>query len=397
MDKAEVIQKTEQGFPSSFKNALFNHKAPASWKKTVERMNVLKAGESVWAGMQDGRRLDAEKPSFTLRSGCRHLSCGYIVHPTQPRMLTVRECCRLQSFPDSFRVFGPVIEQFKQIGNAVPPLLARAIAASILHTKPLGLEKNDAFRVVTLFSGCGGMSLGFKMAGFKVTLALDSDKYCAQTFAYNFPETAFVLGDARKITLSELEGQTDNSEPYVIAAGVPCQGFSIAGKRMIDDPRNVLYKEFVRIVSALQPKWVVIENVVGLLSMQTAQETSVSNEIIHDLRKIGFKAQQRVLNAANFGVPQNRRRVFFIGNRLNMPIQFPFETHSSSLQKTIGGGILKPFVTVENAISDLPPLASGEGQDESQYLVPPNTPYQKFMRGEISYEEFLSRAATPIS
>jgi DNA (cytosine-5)-methyltransferase 1 len=384
-DGMRIEQKEEH---CAFQETLFNHRAPASWRRTVERIEKLGPGESVWKGMQDGRKLDPLKPSFTLRSGCRHVSCGYIVHPTQPRMLTARECCRLQSFPDDFRVFGTVIEQFKQIGNAVPPLLARAVATEIRgRIHPKGDQEPVA---MSLFSGAGGFSLGFRMAGFRIVLALDSDKYCARTYTHNFPDAKFILKDIQKTSVKELKEALGGNKPDIIIAGVPCQGFSVAGRRMIDDPRNVLYKDYVRIVAGIRPKWISMENVVGLLSMKTVNGTLVSDEIVEDFHRIGFRVGYKVLNAADYGVPQLRHRVLFIGNRVKERITFPAATHSSTPQRTLEDKVLMPYTSVSEAISDLPYLRAGEGSEESEYCDHPKTPFQKYLRGEMTYQQWIS-------
>jgi len=247
---------------------------------------------------------------------------------------------------------------------------------------------------MSLFSGAGGLSLGFKMAGFNIVLALDENRYCAQTFKYNFPGTRFILKDITKTSVNELKIASKKIVPDVLLAGVPCQGFSIAGKRMIDDPRNALYKDFVRIVKGIKPKCIVMENVVGILSMKTVNRTLVVSEIVQDFNKIGFRVKHRILNAVNYGVPQIRQRVVFIGNRVGEPIEYPAETHSNSADMTLDNEALLPFVTVDEAINDLPILNSGEGNEESEYSTSAKSPYQRFMRGSISYEKWLSESKT---
>jgi DNA (cytosine-5)-methyltransferase 1 len=204
------------------------------------------------------------------------------------------------------------------------------------------------------------------------------------------------------------EGQVD-----VIIGGPPCQGFSTIGRvkiaslvrngvwsnlanphpRFIDDPRNILYKEFMRIVRDLKPLFVVMENVPGMMSYRDGK---IVKEILEDFRAIGYRAQVRVLNAADYGVPQVRRRIIFIATRVeNAPIRFPGPTHGETGTKSLleyvakesledtERATLKPYVTVWDAIGDLPdpvPGRPGLADVPLPYDKPPFSDYQKFMR-----------------
>ncbi len=157
----------------------------------------------------------------------------------------------------------------------------------------------------------------------------------------------------------------------MMAGGPPCQGFSInAPKRNIGDPRNVLFKHYVRLVSKLKPKFVVLENVPGMLSLEGGR---VAKEIIRSFNRIGYQMDFKVLYAPDYGVPQERRRVIFLGNRIGAPIEFPKPTHFPI------GSLLKPqYVSVEQAIGDLP--APNEDKDILKYDKRASSAYAREMR-----------------
>lgn len=167
----------------------------------------------------------------------------------------------------------------------------------------------DAFTFADFFCGAGGLSLGFKSIGFKLALANDIQKCCIDTYSFNHPETPskhIIAGDIKEvINCADDLKRFDNID--VVAGGPPCQGFSMANRqRLIDDPRNYLYKSYIEAISKLNPKFIVMENVRGILN--------VANQIYEDFEKIGYTVTARLLNAKDFGVPQNRERVIFIGN-----------------------------------------------------------------------------------
>ncbi len=194
--------------------------------------------------------------------------------------------------------------------------------------------------VLDLFAGCGGFSHGFQRAGCNILGCVEWWKPAVTTFLKNHPGSQCFCADITSIgskELSELKGKVD-----IIVGGPPCQGFSICGKRNPKDKRNQLYKEFLRIVSIIRPKIVVIENVTGILSMKDYDQEKIINKIIHELIKLNYSVSYRILNAADYGVPQNRERVIIIAKKLDL---FP-----------------KPFgkkKTVIEAIGDLPLRPNG--------------------------------------
>lgn len=174
-------------------------------------------------------------------------------------------------------------------------------------------EKADrnALQMVDLFCGAGGLSLGFTQEGFVTTLANDIEACCVDTYSHNHPETPrdhIVLGDIRNV-VDHLEELLKDKRVDIVVGGPPCQGFSMANRqRLIDDQRNHLYKNYVEVVKRVQPTFFVMENVKGMLS--------VADQVKEDFRAIGYTVECRILNAKDFGVPQNRERLIYIGNRV---------------------------------------------------------------------------------
>ncbi|MEM2514640.1 MAG: DNA cytosine methyltransferase [Nitrososphaerota archaeon] len=240
--------------------------------------------------------------------------------------------------------------------------------------------------VVDLFAGGGGMSFGFKEAGFKVVFACDIDKDVAKTYTANLPEVIYLVEDIHRINPYEVMdmAKLQKGDVSVMIAGPPCQGFSMMGLRNPNDPRNKLLHEILKFAEAMKPHWIVIENVPGLLTMEGGEPVKV---IYKSLAKLGYKCAHRVLSALDYGVPQKRKRVFFIANNTGDPITFPLpeygEPLSPTLEKFISGencvGVkCKPYFVVRDAIGDLPPLKAGEEKD--YYACAPFSDYQKLMR-----------------
>lgn len=202
---------------------------------------------------------------------------------------------------------------------------------------------------IELFAGAGGMSLGFEMEGFDLRVASDFDKDCAETHRLNQPKTPFLCESIEKLTSRAFQeaGGFDEEEIDVMAGGPPCQGFSInAPKRNIGDPRNSLFQHYVRLVGKFKPKFVVLENVPGMLSLEGGK---VAEQIVKSFIGIGYSMAYKILYAPDYGVPQERRRVIFLGNRIGASIEFPTATNFPRRS------LLKPwYVSVGDAIGDLP-------------------------------------------
>jgi len=197
-------------------------------------------------------------------------------------------------------------------------------------------------KVISLFSGAGGLDLGFMQAGYSVVWANDIDSDAVETYRHNIGDH-IILGDIKELDLDDLP------DCDVVIGGFPCQGFSMANaKRSKLDERNKLYMEFLRVLEAKKPKYFVAENVKGILSLGQGE---VIKAIVKDFESAGYKVKHELLNAADFGVPQTRQRVFIVGVRddLDFNYIFPSPTHSRE-----GKDDLKKWVSVSEAISGLP-------------------------------------------
>lgn len=223
--------------------------------------------------------------------------------------------------------------------------------------------------LIDLFSGAGGMSLGFKHAGFNIALANDIEKACIDTYTHNHPEVPkqnVVLDDIKNL-LTYVEELLPNKEIDLIIGGPPCQGFSNANRqRLIDDPRNKLYKHFVEFVDLIKPNFFVMENVRGM--------QSISNQVVEDFEQLGYNVHCEILNAADFGVPQNRERLIFIGNLLGIDSKQIFseirdktkENNSYVLKDALYGLRELKALTIRNA-TELDTEESGRKIDKNPY------------------------------
>ena len=185
------------------------------------------------------------------------------------------------------------------------------------HLEP---RAEDAPTVISLFAGCGGSSLGYSMAGFRELLAVEWNDNAVATFRLNFPDVPVYHGDIAKLSVDEclrLAG-IEAGKLDVLDGSPPCQGFSTAGKRQLDDPRNQLAMEFVRLLRSLQPKAFVMENVSGLVK---GKMKLVFAEIMRELKASGYKVKCRLMNAMYFQVPQSRQRLIWIGIREDLGIE----------------------------------------------------------------------------
>lgn len=215
-------------------------------------------------------------------------------------------------------------------------------------------------KIIDLFCGCGGLSKGFEMAGFETKVAIDMWDDAIKTYNNNKEGNIGVCEDIHNWDNEFLDKLVLDGDIVGIVGGPPCQGYSTVGTRDVNDPRNHLYKEYCRIVEKIKPDFFVIENVKGLVTLSGG---AFKDDIISRFSKLGYNIKFEVLNAADFGVPQNRYRAFFVGMKNN---KFEFPTK------------LKSKVTTKEAIEDLPQLKGVESIGE--YVKSPNNEYQKKMR-----------------
>jgi DNA (cytosine-5)-methyltransferase 1 len=206
---------------------------------------------------------------------------------------------------------------------------------------------DNKLHYIDLFSGAGGMSLGFDQAGFNNLFSVDIEKSFCETYKVNFPKHQLIQNDISKISNEELKSLSKNYNVDVVIGGPPCQGFSIAGnigRKFIEDSRNQLFREFARVVEIVEPKYFVMENVARLFTHNKGQ---TKKEIIDLFEKMNYTVDCKIVNTADFGIPQVRKRVLFIGNRISKTVKFPSVKEGKKL-------------SIKEAIDNLPKLNSGE-------------------------------------
>lgn len=221
-------------------------------------------------------------------------------------------------------------------------------------------KSNKYFSALSLFSGCGGFSLGFSAAGYKLKGFLEIDEGLRKIYKHNFPDSIELGGDITKLAKKTLEGYAKTiGNIDVIIGGPPCQGFSLSGKRDVSDPRNQLFKQYLRFVDVFRPKAAILENVRLLTSMKNLKGGAVKDDISREFRKHGYRIECFEINAKDYGVPQHRERVLFVAIRddLGLSPGLPGCTHSSS-SNLISSYF--PYRTFADACSDLPYIESGQ-------------------------------------
>lgn len=235
---------------------------------------------------------------------------------------------------------------------------------------------NKSFRVLDLFSGCGGLSYGFLKRGFEIVAGIDNWPDSLKTFEQNHEGAKGVCLDLGNFENTEIENVV-NGKIDIVIGGPPCQGFSISGKRNPDDPRNKLYMGFVKVVKQLKPKVFLLENVPNLVSMAGGM---IKDSIINDFSNLGYDVKYKILLASNYGVPQNRRRVVFVGMLGKNHFEFPESEYIEPDQK----------ITSSQALSDLPEHSVEDGTINK---IIPNNKYQQLMRKESNeiYNHLISK------
>ena len=224
---------------------------------------------------------------------------------------------------------------------------------------------------IDLFCGAGGLSEGFRQAGFRVLAGNDLDETAGLTYAATHLDATFLPGPIQEISSQRLLKASGlvKGELDCLIGGPPCQGFSVYNhQRGMHDERSQLFREYLRLVDGLSPKWIVMENVTGILS-------AGNGEAVHSIRAgleaLGYRIEMQVLKAEEFGIPQERRRVVFLGTRTDAPIRWPAATHGKDKTK---------FVTVRDAIGDLPPLKNGGAMGAQPYARQAASDYQRELR-----------------
>ena len=231
---------------------------------------------------------------------------------------------------------------------------------------------------IDIFSGAGGLSLGAEMAGIRISTAIEINASAAKTFLRNHKGATVIQDDIQDINPMLLHGK--NKPVFVIMGGPPCQGFSLSNTRTrnMDNPKNMLFKEFVRFVKEIKPEWFVLENVWGITNIN---EGKTQKMIENCFRTLDYDVKSEVLWASDYGVPQNRNRFFMVGNRLGINFVFP-KKHTKK-------------ITVEEAIGDLPKLQNGEMLEEAAYakMLEEASEYARLMRegSDKARQNYVSR------
>jgi DNA-methyltransferase (dcm) len=219
---------------------------------------------------------------------------------------------------------------------------------------------------IDLFAGAGGMSLGAQWAGIQIKLAVENNPYAAATYAHNHPGVSLFNKDIRKLKQIAIERGRDQ---VIVLGGPPCKGFSTSNQRTRNqnNPNNHLFKEFIRVVKLIRPDWVVFENVKGILETEGG---FFVDKIQNSLKRLGYTLSVGLLNASNFGVPQNRSRFFIIGSLHGLRIEMPIPNVSR-------------YLTVEEAIIDLPLLENGASFVRLPYRTIPSSNYAAVLRSTL--------------
>ena len=235
-----------------------------------------------------------------------------------------------------------------------------------------GQIQSGSPNAIALFAGCGGLSLGFSWAGFRVRGFVELQPGFRAIYKQNFPTTQELGADITRISDDEVAQWTASFGPIdVLYGGPPCQGFSLTGKRDRFDPRNQLFRHFVRVAKILQPKAILLENVRLLTSMKSKDGKWVKDEIGDAFREFGYEMIHKELDAQDYGVPQHRERVFFMGVRADLGLRpsFPAATHGESQNGDLFGSGFHPYRTFRVATCDLDALESGEKSDRDQWHI----------------------------
>ena len=240
-------------------------------------------------------------------------------------------------------------------------------------------KHQDSFTVVDLFAGVGGLSYGFSHSTkFKVIAANEVLPAMAQAYRLNHSDVLMFEGDIKDLTGRLIKKRTgyDSSRLDLLVGGPPCQAYSTVGKRLLEDPRAQLFREYFRLLKELKPRMFIYENVRGLLSMDGGE---LFDNIVRLFATLDYKIQAAVLNAADYGVPQTRERVILVGTSESLNFEYPEPSHSSSdAPRRIFGRQLPSWRTLSDAIGDLPLIEAGE--ESFEYSTEPQNEFQRRMR-----------------
>ena len=325
-------------------------------------------------------RLYWDRPSITITHYARNPASGRYTHPEQDRGLTAREVALLQSFPNGFEFIGKSDDIYRQIGEAVPPMLSTAVAVNVLveliskeptegelATSPQSIDepvsssfssviagiktkekatKRSKYTCIDSFCGAGGLGLGLKRAGFDILLSFDIDQTCIATIEANkkFFDHPAEAADIADMLNGKLLKKCDlqRGELFLLAGGPPCQGFSVQRRGSDTDVRNELVLKYGKLIDELYPMYFVMENVTGIAGKRGK---TILQQLMEDVEKIGYTVHISLLDAQDFGVPQRRKRYIIVGERKDMGehYEYPAPTHERrTVRETIGNLPIPP-------------------------------------------------------
>ena len=241
------------------------------------------------------------------------------------------------------------------------------------------------FRILDLFAGAGGFSLGFEMAGATIVGAIEVDLWAAETFKENHKDTLVIQEDITKLKDEEIISLFQKLKPNIILGGPPCQGFSICNKNNGDpkDPRNSLFEEFIRFGYLIRPEIMIMENVPNLIKAKTKSNQLVIEIIKEELEQLGYFVNYKILEATDYGVPQIRKRLIVIATKKYIENPFPVKTHFiKNMENEFSTDNLIPCPTLWEAISDLPEINAREGGEILQHTKKIEHTYQEILRNK---------------
>ena len=242
------------------------------------------------------------------------------------------------------------------------------------------MGKKDKLKIIDLFSGVGGLSYGFAHdINFEIVAANEILLPMAKSYEFNHKDVKVYCRDIKKFSFQDLNKDLGikNGEIDIVVGGPPCQAYSTVGKRLIDDPRGVLFQEYFRILKEVKPKFFLFENVKGLLSMSNGE---LLPTIIDLFSSLGYDVQYQVLNAADFGTPQIRERVIITGTLFSNRYEYPIKTHYNNIENPFQflDSNLIPYLTLNDALSDLPLMI--DRVSKTNYMSEPQNQFQLKMR-----------------
>lgn len=392
MRTPHVVHDHVSGTLSALDQEVVRHVPPGgNWKDLPEdfpsaRVKQIRESAARGEGSRSTYygRLAWDRPSYTISTYITRPGNGSFIHPELPRLITVREAARLQGFPDHVRFHGTLRQRCMQVGNAVPPLMAYRIGATV----PTGTA-------VDLFAGAGGVGLGLEWAGHDVVASVDNNPDACATVATSHRADHLTLqrdlsndADIADV-VTRVRARLGGEQLGLLAGGPPCQGFSTAGPCRVDDPRNRLVLSFLRMVEQLEPAEVLFENVVAL----RWRGKPFLDELTERLSALGYNVDVRILHAEAYGVPQLRRRLIIRASADGRSPNWPQPSHRmlkpyfAADQPGVHLEVPEPH-SVRDAIADLAVPASAT-LDRPARALDASTQYGLWARGEIAVEELL--------